>query len=93
MSGLAAYVAMRPNCQIRIALSMGLAGAWLSLGSLSATPTVQYNCGDPTGDEQYMLELINRARMGPWQEGTFLTDTDGVRHRQRLFVFQRQQTA
>lgn len=52
---------------------MWLAGACFALGTLRATPTIQYNCGDPTGDEQYMLELINRARSNPAQEGIFLT--------------------
>jgi len=50
-----------------------LAAAWMSVGTLSGTPTIQYDCGNPTGDEQYLLELINRARLGPAQEGSFLT--------------------
>lgn len=38
-----------------------------------AAPTQLYSHGEPTGDEQFMLEVINRARMGPAQEGVFLT--------------------
>ena len=51
----------------------GLTSVWLAAVSVSAGPTIQYDSGDPTGTEQYMLELINRARMGPAQEGMFLT--------------------
>lgn len=32
----------------------------------------QYSHGNPTADEQYMLELINRARAAPVEEGRFL---------------------
>lgn len=53
------------------------AGAWILTwmvgGTLPAAPTIQYSHGDPTGLEQYTLELMNRARMGPTQEGVFLT--------------------
>src|SRR5476651_2866133 len=64
---------MRTPTPSRFSALAGLAMAWLLACSVQATPTVQYNSGDPTGDEQYMLELINRARMGPQQEGIFLT--------------------
>ena len=33
------------------------------------TPTVIYDQGDPIDGEQYILELINRARSDPWAEG------------------------
>jgi hypothetical protein len=36
------------------------------------TPTTQYDSGDPTADEQYVLEMINRARANPTAEGTRL---------------------
>jgi hypothetical protein len=42
----------------------------------SAQPTQLYSHGDPTNDEQYMLELINRARANPTEEGIRLMDTD-----------------
>ncbi len=35
----------------------------------------QYSHGDPTAEEQLMLEMINRARMDPKAEGTRLMDT------------------
>ena len=36
-----------------------------------------YNCGNPTNDEQYLLELINHARANPDTEGILLaTDTN-----------------
>jgi hypothetical protein len=49
-------------------------------GSHAKTPTPQkvlvaYSHGDPTVEEQYTLELINRARANPKAEGTRLVDT------------------
>jgi len=41
-----------------------------------AQPSRQFNFGDVTAYEQYMLELINRARMDPAAEGIRLMDTD-----------------
>ena len=38
-------------------------------------PTALYSIGDPTNDEQYYLELINRARANPTAEGTRLATT------------------
>ncbi len=38
-----------------------------------------YSHGDPTPDEQYMLELINRARREPAAEGIRLMDTEDAR--------------
>ncbi len=60
--------------------------AYISPGALSArttkgegrallaegVPTKQYSHGDPTNDEQYMLELVNRARANPTAEGEML---------------------
>ncbi len=48
-------------------------------GMLSTVPTKLYNHGDPTNDEQYMLEMVNRARANPTAEGERLasvTDAD-----------------
>ena len=50
--------------------------ATIFAGGLFATVAVaqqtQYSHGDPTSLEQQMLELVNRARMNPNQEGTIL---------------------
>lgn len=45
-------------------------------GVAAGQPTQVYSHGDPTNDEQYMLELINRARANPTEEGIRLMDTD-----------------
>lgn len=58
---------------LRIARLGVVLGAWILVTQSFAAPTVQYSHGDPTGVEQYTLELINRARLGPPQEGVFLT--------------------
>jgi hypothetical protein len=48
-----------------------------SLGWPAETPSspVLYSIGDPTNDEQYYLELINRARANPPAEGLRLATT------------------
>ncbi|MBS0657482.1 MAG: hypothetical protein JSR82_04450 [Verrucomicrobia bacterium] len=46
----------------------------LATASRAVTPSQVYSHGDPTGDEQYSLELINRARLNPVAEGIFLGD-------------------
>jgi hypothetical protein len=67
--------------------------------TLFAQPSMQYSHGEPTDLEQYMLELINRARANPTQEGIFLDtlDTDYARRsRERkpeFFVNLRQEFA
>lgn len=43
--------------------------------SIAAVPTLRYDHGDPTNDEQYTLELINRARAFPADEGVRLATT------------------
>jgi hypothetical protein len=42
----------------------------------AGTPTKQYDHGNPTNDEQYMLELLNRARLNPAAEGEMLASVD-----------------
>lgn len=42
---------------------------------LAAVPTLEYSHGDPTAEEQYILELINRARANPRDEGVRLATT------------------
>ncbi len=44
----------------------------------AGVPTTQYDHGNPTNDEQYMLELINRARANPAAEGEMLATVDDV---------------
>lgn len=39
---------------------------------LAAPATQAYSHGNPSAEEQYMLELVNRARMNPKAEGVFL---------------------
>lgn len=58
---------------------------WCAAGLLLLTTLTQgqtlYNFGDPTGDEQLYIELINRARANPSAEGARLaasTDVDVV---------------
>ncbi len=43
---------------------------------VAAAETTAYRHGEPSGDEQYMLELINRARANPRAEGIFLAAVD-----------------
>jgi len=47
--------------------------ALLASAQISQAELRQYSHGNPTPEEQYMLELINRARAGPAAEGVFLT--------------------
>lgn len=75
------------NIRIRAgwsAVFLGVVG-W-AIGT-SAVPTIQYSHGDPSGEEQYMLELINRARSGPTQEGIFLTTQTGTTINQAYTFF------
>ena len=45
----------------------------LPLARMAASVT--YSMGQPTGEEQYYLELLNRARANPTAEGTRLAST------------------
>lgn len=47
----------------------------LSIGSPTAPTAQLYSIGEPTNDEQYYLELINRARANPVAEGLRLATT------------------
>ena len=53
-------------------------GAPFSVQSPSSpdSPTALYSIGDPTNEEQYNLELINRARANPTAEGIRLAQTN-----------------
>jgi hypothetical protein len=50
-------------------------GAPFSVDSPSAPAGQLYSIGDPTNEEQYYLELINRARANPTAEGIRLATT------------------
>jgi len=52
-------------CAVVLLLALGMSG------SAAATQS-QYDCGDPTADEQLVLEYVNRARANPTAEGTRL---------------------
>jgi hypothetical protein len=47
----------------------------LSIGSPTAPTAQLYSIGEPTNEEQYYLELINRARANPVAEGLRLATT------------------
>ncbi|MEO5914983.1 MAG: CAP domain-containing protein [Luteolibacter sp.] len=49
----------------------------LILGSsqVFAAESIPYSHGNPSAEEQYMLELVNRARANPTAEGLFLANT------------------
>jgi hypothetical protein len=62
--------------QLKIARTTGILALGLALlGGLSApsfAPALYTGTGDPTAGEQYVLEIINRARSNPFAEGTRL---------------------
>lgn len=61
-----------------ISLTLFFSAAVSQAAPLGPTP---YSHGNPTAEEQYMLELINRARTDPKAEGIFLATTpdSGIR--------------
>ncbi|HLP28906.1 MAG TPA: CAP domain-containing protein [Candidatus Didemnitutus sp.] len=54
----------------------------------SAQPNQTYSHGDPSPEEQLMLEMINRARANPTEEGIRLMDTDDARVQQAYSFWQ-----
>lgn len=50
-------------------------GAIVTAPAVLAQGQTQYSHGNPTADEQYMLELINRARANPAAEGVRLAES------------------
>ncbi len=48
----------------------------ITLQPISAEDLKLYSHGNPTAEEQYMLELINRARANPAMEGRTLAETN-----------------
>lgn len=53
---------------LAVALPAAVAVGWAGFGARAATPTLVYSDGDPAPAEQYMLELVNRARANPVAE-------------------------
>ena len=49
------------------------------MGDATAQANQLYSHGDPTPEEQQMLEMVNRARANPTEEGIRLMDTDDAR--------------
>lgn len=76
------------NSVQRCSLLTSLTLAALGGGSLLAAPTQQYSHGDPSPAEQLILELMNRARANPTQEGLFLTSQTDSRILQAISFFQ-----
>ena len=66
--GLLAQVAPPPAPPI-------LTSSGLGFPAEPDSPSTLYSIGDPTNDEQYYLELINRARANPTAEGIRLATT------------------
>ncbi len=52
-----------------------LSAAPFSVETPESTPPQLYSIGDPTNEEQYYLELVNRARANPTEEGNRLAAT------------------
>jgi len=50
-------------------------GSALAFSAEPDEPSAQYSIGEPTNDEQYYLELVNRARANPTAEGLRLATT------------------
>jgi uncharacterized protein YkwD len=59
---------MIPSPFLRVAFCI----AGVLLASVADAQQTQYSHGDPTALEQQMLELVNRARLNPPQEGVIL---------------------
>lgn len=64
-----------PMKSIRSSFLGGLAAVLLALPGVVGAQTL-YSHGDPSADEQYMLELLNRARANPAAEGSRLGQLD-----------------
>lgn len=56
--------------------------------ALFAQPTQSFSHGDPTAEEQYMLELVNRGRANPAAEGARVIDTDDASVQQSYQIWQ-----
>ncbi len=56
--------------------------------TLQSAPDEIYSHGDPTNDEQYMLELVNRARANPTAEGERLATVNDPEINNAYQVFQ-----
>lgn len=69
--------------------------AALSFGMIESTAQANqlYSHGDPTPEEQLMLEMVNRARANPTEEGIRLMDTDDARVQSAYSYFNINKTA
>lgn len=69
--------------------------AALSLGMIEYTAQAKqlYSHGDPTPEEQLMLEMVNRARANPTDEGIRLMDTDDATVQSAYAYFKINKTA
>ena len=61
------------KCFRGLAVAAGLLGFLTAGAPATAAPSQAYSHGDPTSEEQFAVELLNRARANPAQEGIFLT--------------------
>lgn len=70
-----------------------LAACTLGIIDASSQANQLYSHGDPTPEEQLMLEMVNRARANPTEEGIRLMDTDDARVQSAYSYFNINKTA
>src|SRR5947207_5562331 len=73
-----AFLACAPLARAQVAPPPAppvISGAPFSIETTESTTAQLYSIGDPTNEEQYYLELINRARANPTAEGIRLATT------------------
>lgn len=70
-----------------------LAACTLGITDASSQANQLYSHGDPTPEEQLMLEMVNRARANPTEEGIRLMDTDDARVQSAYSYFNINKTA
>jgi hypothetical protein len=73
-TAVAQHIAPPPAARLVIA-DDGAAISSKSAPALLSAPTQEYSHGDPTAQEQLLLEMINRARANPLEEGARLVMT------------------
>ncbi len=52
-----------------------------------AVPTRQYSHGEPSNDEQYLLELVDRARANPYNEANLICNSPDRHIQQGLVIY------
>lgn len=70
-----------------------IAACCLGVIESAAQANQLYSHGDPTPEEQLMLEMVNRARANPTEEGIRLMDTDDARVQSAYSYFNINKTA